>query len=807
MKITLVNLALTFTLTALAMQTGRATETSGSAAAGGTPKVLPRPDFHFSGNVGRTYQDSDPPDFPQPVKAPRGAPNILLILIDDAGFGQFSTFGGMVPSPTMERLAAEGLRFNRFHTTALCSPTRAALITGRNHHSTGFGVISECATGYDGYTCILPRNCGTVGEVLRENGYMTAWIGKNHNTPTWELSDAGPFEHWANGMGFDYFYGFNGGDMNQFQPVLYENFNLVPASTNPNYHLTEDLADHAIAWMRKVKSLAPDKPFFLYVAPGATHAPHQAPADWIAKFKGQFDMGWDKYREMTIERQKKLGVIPPDTKLTERSPGLPAWDSLNAEQKRLYARMMEVFAAYGAHCDYHMGRIVDAVKQLPDADNTMIIYIAGDNGASAEGGLEGSLSENMFFNGFSEKWQDNIKVINELGGPKHFNHFPSAWAHAMDTPFQWTKQVASHFGGTRNPMIISWPARIKDKGGLRSQFMHVIDVVPTIYEVCGITSPTRIDGIEQKPIEGISFAYTFDDARAKERRTTQYFEMGCCRGLYHDGWMASALSFPPWQAVRPAFDPDKQKWELYNVDDDFSQANDLAGANPQKLRQLEDLWWVEAAKYNVLPLDWRAGERMNAEAMGRPSLIGGRKTMVYYPGTIGVPDAASPPMLNKSWTITADIEEPDAASNGMIVTHGGVEGGYGLYMREGKPTFVYNYLGIERPTFTANEQLPKGKNRIVVDFNYDGGGMGKGGTVTLSANGKKVAEGRLERTVPQKFSICEGLDIGMDVGSPVDFTYTPPFKFTGTIEKVTIDLKPQPEELTPTGRNSGSKKD
>jgi arylsulfatase len=432
---------------------------------------------------------------------------------------------------------------------------------------------------------------------------------------------------------------------------------------------------------------------------------------------------------------------------------------------------------------------VDAVKQLPDADNTMIIYIAGDNGSSAEGGLEGSLSENMFFNGFAEKWQDNIKVIDELGGPKHFNHFPSAWAHAMDTPFQWTKQVASHFGGTRNPMIISWPAKIKDKGGLRSQFMHVIDVTPTIYEVCGVTPPSRIDGIEQKPIEGTSFAYTFDDSKAKERRTTQYFELGCNRGIYQDGWMASALSFPPWQAVRTAFDPDKQKWELYNVNEDFSQANDLAAQNPQKLRQLEDLWWVEAAKYNVLPLDWRAGERLNDEAMGRPSLIRGRKTIVYFPGTIGVPDAASPPMLNKSWTITADVEVPDSKAEGMIVTHGGVEGGYGLYLREGKPTFVYNYLGIDRPTFTAKDALAKGKATIVVDFKYDGSGAGKGGAITMSANGKKIAEGRLEKTIPNKMSICEGLDIGMDVGSPVDFTFKLPFAFTGKIEKVAVELK------------------
>jgi arylsulfatase A-like enzyme len=599
-----------------------------------TPTVLPRPDFRFPGEVGRTYLESSPARFPQPVKAPKGAPNIVLILIDDAGFGQFSTFGGGVPSPTMDKLASEGLRYNRFHTTALCSPTRAALITGRNHHSATFGTISEAASGYDGYVCILPRSCGTIGQVLQQNGYMTAWIGKNHNIPPWESSAAGPFDRWANGLGFDYFYGFNAGDMNHWNPVLYENRNLVPASTDPNYFLTDDLADHAIAWVRQVKSISPDRPFFLYVAPGATHAPHHAPKEWIAKFKGKFDMGWDKYREMTFEQQKKLGVIPANTKLTPRPTGLPAWESLNADQKRLYAHMMEVFAAYGSESDYQMGRIVDAVKQLPDADNTIFIYIAGDNGSSAEGGIEGSLNENLFFNGYVEKWQDNLKAIDDLGGPKYFNHFPSAWAWAMDAPLQWTKQVASHFGGTRNPMIIDWPARIKDKGGLRSQFLHVIDIVPTLYEVTGVTPPLELNGVTQKPIEGISFAYTFskDSVNAKGRRVTQYFEMGCNRGIYHDGWMASALSFPPWQPNRTGFDIDKQKWELYNVDEDFSQSNDLAQKNPEKLRQMQDLWWVEASKYNVLPMDWRAVERFNSELMGRPSLSGDRKTFTYYPG-------------------------------------------------------------------------------------------------------------------------------------------------------------------------------
>jgi len=768
-----------------------AEDTATPRSTAGTPAVLPRPDFHFPGNVGRTFVDSDPAQFPQPVQAPKGAPNVVLILLDDAGFGQFSTFGGGVPSPTMDRLAAEGLRYNRFHTTALCSPTRAALITGRNHHSVSFAGITEMATGYDGYTTVLPRSAGTVGEVLRQNGYMTAWIGKNHNTPTWETSAAGPFDRWANGLGFDYFYGFNAGDTNHWNPVLYENRNLVPASTDPDYHLTPDIADHAIAWVRKVRAISPDRPFFLYVAPGATHSPHQAPKDWIEKFKGKFDMGWDKYREDTIARQKQLGIVPVSAKLTVRSQGLPAWDSLNGDQKRVYARMMEVFAAYGAHVDHHMGRIVEAVKQLPGAENTIVIYIAGDNGSSAEGGIEGSVNENLFFNGFPEKWQDNLKVIDELGGPKHFNHFPSAWAHAMDTPFQWTKQVASHFGGTRNPMIVSWPAKIKDRGGLREQFIHTIDIVPTLYEAIGITPPMVLNGVEQKPIEGISFAYTFDDAKAKGRRTTQYFELAVNRGIYHNGWMASATSFAPWQPNRTGFDPDKQKWELYDIDRDFSQADDLAAANPQKLRELQDLWWVEAAKYKVLPLDWRGVERLNAELMGRPDLAGNRKTFTYYPGQVGLSNDAAPRILNKSWTLTADIEVPEAGAEGMVVTHGGLVGGYGLYVHNGKPAFVYNYLGLERPTVSGKDPLPKGKVKLVVDFQYEGkeGERGKPATVSLSANGTKIAETRFEHTIPLQISLGEGLDIGMDVGSAVDFTYKPPFAFTGRIEKVTIELK------------------
>jgi arylsulfatase len=756
----------------------------------GTPSVLPRPDFHFPGNVGRTILDSDKPQFPQPAQPPENAPNVVLILLDDTGFGQYSTFGGGVPSPTIDRLAQEGLRYNRFHTTALCSPTRAALITGRNHQTCAFGTIAEAATGYDGYTCVLPRSCGTIGEVLRQNGYMTAWIGKNHNTPAWETSAAGPFDRWANGLGFDYFYGFNAGDMNHWNPVLFENRNLVPASTDPNYHLTPDLADHAIAWVHKVKSIAPDKPFFLYVAPGANHSPHHAPKEWIAKFKGQFDLGWDKYREETLVRQKKLGVVPQETELTERAPGLPAWDSLNAEQKKLYARMMEVFAGYAAHCDHEMGRVVEAVKQLPGAENTIFVYIVGDNGASAEGGIEGSINENLFFNGFPEKWQDNLKAIDDLGGPKYFNHFPSAWAHAMCTPFQWTKQIASHFGGTRNPLVISWPARIKEKGALRTQFLHTIDIVPTLYDVIGVTPPQTLNGVPQKPIEGTSFAATFDDSRAQASRTKQYFEMGCCRGIYQDGWFAASMAFIPWNPTREKFDIDQARWELYHIDEDFSQAHDVAAANPAKLRELQDLWWAEAARYDVLPLDWRGTERLSAELQGRPTLASNAKTFTYFAGQVGLPNEASPRVLNKSWAITAEVEVPEKAE-GMIVTHGGLVGGYALYLRAGIPTFVYNYLDLERYTIAGRQPLPKGKTTLVVDFAYDGsaGERGKGGRVTISAGGKKIAEGKLPKTIPLQISLGEGMDVGTDVGSPVDFSYKLPFSFTGKVDKVTYELK------------------
>jgi arylsulfatase A-like enzyme len=750
---------------------------------------LPRPDFHFPGNVGRTYQDSDPPTFPKIVRPPQGAPNILLILLDDVGFGQFSTFGGGVPSPNVDKLAAHGLRYTRFHTTALCSPTRAALLTGRDHHVAGTGVITELATGYDGYTGIIPKSAGTVSEILRQNGYATAWIGKNHNTPAWETSEVGPFDHWPSGLGFDYFYGFNSGDTSQFEPVLFENHGRVPRSTDPNYHISHDIADHAIAWMQREKEIDPARPFFLYVAPSATHSPHMAPKEWIDKFKGQFDMGWDKYREITLERQKKLGVIPQDTKLSARDKSLAAWDSLNADQRRLYARMMEIFAGFGAQIDYEMGRVLDAVAALPDADNTLVIYILGDNGASAEGGLDGATNELAAFNGVFEPIEGELKAIDELGGPTYYNHFPAGWAWAMDTPFQWTKQIASHFGGTRNPVVISWPAKIKEKGGVRTQFHHITDIMPTILEVAGIHAPDILNGVAQKPIEGISMVYTFNDSKAPDRRKSQIFELVSNRGMYQNGWMASSLAYLPWAATRTGYDPDKAKWELYHIDEDFSQANDLAAQDPDKLKELVDLWWAEAARHDVLPLDWRSVERLSEQITGRPSLASDRKTFIYNTPLVALPEGSAPDLKNKSFTITAEVEIPSDGEDGMIFTQGGITAGWGFYLMKGKLVGLHNYIGLERYRAISTENVPTGKVTLTFNFKYDGGGMGKGGTITLLANGKKIGEARVNQTAGFKYSLYEGQDIGEDSGSPVDFDYTPPFKFNGKIEKVTLELK------------------
>ncbi|MHC2797442.1 arylsulfatase A-like enzyme [Mesorhizobium jarvisii] len=763
--------------------------------------VLPQPQQAFQGKIGRTAKDSVP-DFPKGVEAPKGAPNVLLILTDDVGFGASSTFGGPIPTPSFDRLAAEGLRYNDFNTTALCSPSRAALITGRNHHSCATGIVMEMATGYPGYNSLMPKSCATIARVLEGNGYSTAWFGKNHNVPDWQTSQAGPFDLWPTGLGFQYFYGFLGGDTDQWHPALFENTRpvLEPEHGDHNYILDHDLADHTINWMREQKAVAPQKPFFAYYAPGSAHAPHQAPKDWIAKFKGKFDQGWDKQREETLERQKKLGIVPANTKLTPRPSEIPAWDSLSSDQKRLYAHMMEVYAAALAYCDDQVGRVLNAVDDLGERDNTLVIFVQGDNGASAEGSLQGTTNEiSRMLNGVTEDMPYLMSMIDKLGGPETFNHYPVGWAHAMNTPFQWTKQVASHFGGVRNGMVISWPKRIKHKGEVRTQFTHLIDVMPTILEAAGIQLPDEIDGAKQKPIEGTSMVYTFDDAQAKERHTTQYFELVGNRGVYSDGWMASTTPLRlPWiTAAGVAPSPDDFKWELYHVAEDFSQANNVASKNREKLKQLQAAFDREAKKYNVYPLDSSFASR--ADPSIRPSLTRGRTEFTYYPGMVRIPEATAPDIKNKSYSITADVEIPTEGVSGVLVTQAGRFAGWGLLVLDGKPVFVHALSNQAQHKYrvASDQKLSPGKHTITFDFKYDGGGIGKGGTGILSVDGASVAKGRIDRTVGVRFSADETFDIGMDTGTPVieDYADKMPFKFTGTIEKVSVRLGD--DKLTP----------
>jgi arylsulfatase len=636
-------------------------------------EMLPRPAQPFHGKIGRTAKESTP-DFPKGIEAPKGAPNVLLIMTDDVGFGASSTFGGPIPTPAYDKLAKAGLRYNMFHTTALCSPSRAALIAGRNHHTCATGVITEFGTGFPGYNSVMPKTCGTVAEILKQNGWNTSWFGKNHNVPDWQSSQSGPFDLWPTGLGFEYFYGFIGGDTDQWHPALFDGTKPIEASNDPKYHLDADLADHAVAWIRQQQALAPDKPFFAYYSPGLCHAPHHAPQEWITRFKGQFDQGWDKVREETLARQIKLGVVPANTKLTPRPKEIPAWDSLTADQKKLYARMMEVYAACLAYCDSNIARVLQAVEDTGEKDNTLIIFIMGDNGASGEGTLQGVSNEvGVAANGVEESIPYLLSVMNDLGGPLTYNHYPVGWAHAMDSPFQWTKQVASHFGGTRNGLVISWPKNIKDQGGLRSQFCHIIDIVPTILEATGVKEPTMLNGVKQTPIEGTSLVYTLDDARASTRHKTQYFEMLCNRGIYHDGWIASTSPMRlPWAKVQPGAagaDPDDFQWELYHVAEDFSQANNVVARNPEKLKELQAVFDVEAKKYHVYPLDATFAER--ADVSIRPSLTRGRDTFTYYPGTIRVPEGSAPDTKNRSFTVTAEVEISAAGADGVLITQGG----------------------------------------------------------------------------------------------------------------------------------------
>jgi arylsulfatase A-like enzyme len=764
-------------------------------------KQLPPEPPKFGGVIKEDAKESTP-YWPASVVPPKGAPNVLLIMTDDQGYGVSGTFGGVIPTPNMDRIAKAGLRYTEFHSTALCSPTRAALITGRNHHSVGYGVIGEMSTGYPGYDSVIGPESATIGTILRDNGYATSWFGKNHNTPTYLYSAAGPFDQWPVGMGFQYFYGFMGGETDQWTPYLFRNTSQIfPWVGKPGYNLTTDMADEAISYMNGLNAAAPDKPFFVYYVPGGTHSPHQPKKEWIDKFKGKFDMGWEKLREQILANQKRLGVIPANTQLTPWPDTLPKWDSLSFVQKKLYAREAEVFAAYAAYTDNEIGRVIQAVEDMGKLDNTLIIYISGDNGTSAEGTLEGTPNQMTAYNGILKLPEAELMLhYEDWGSDKTYPHMSVAWSWAFDTPFKWTKQVASHFGGTRQGMAISWSGHITDAGGIRTQFHHIIDIVPTILEAAGIQAPATVSGITQKPIEGVSMVYTFDkaNANAPSKRDTQYFEMFANRGIYHDGWYACTTPpVPPWllgTAKLPEIND--YKWELYNIADDYSQNNDLAASNPDKLRELQALFLTEAAKYQVLPLDNSILPRLLTP---RPSATAGRTVFTYSGENAGIPLGNAPSILDKDYTITAEVTVPTGGAEGMIVTLGGRFGGYALYLLKGKPVFVYNMLDLERFRWESgvggrdlfSDALKPGKHTIVFDFKYNGPGPGKGGTGVLTVDGKLVAAKTIPHTIPILMTIDETFDIGSDTRTTVDDSYKLPFRFTGKIDKLTYKLGPE----------------
>jgi arylsulfatase A-like enzyme len=754
---------------------------------------IPRPDPEFKGKIGETLKDSIP-SYPAPLKAPQGAPNVLIILLDDVGFGHTSTFGGPVPTPTLDRLSKNGLKYNRFHTTALCSPTRAALLTGRNHHSAGTGVIIELGTGYPGYTGIIPQSTALVPEILRANGYATAMFGKAHNTPEMEISPAGPFNRWPTGQGFDYFYGFNQGETNQWYPVLYRNTGAVtqPKSPEQGYHFTADMTDEAIAWTRNTRAADRSKPWFVYYSAAAAHAPHHAPKEWRDKFKGKFDYGWDKQREITFAEQKKLGVIPENTKLTPRPKEIPAWDDQPAEAKRVYTRLMENFAAYLAYADDQIGRLIDSIEQAGELDNTLIFYVVGDNGPSAEGGLEGTFSEVASLVGFNPGLAAITQRIDKIGDPESEPHVPVGWAWAMASPLQWTKQVASHLGGTRNPMVVHWPNGIKAKGELRTQFHHVIDIVPTILEAAHVSAPSVVNGIAQKPIEGVSMMYSFDDAQAKNRRTTQYFEMFVNRAIYHDGWVACSRFGVPWNVVGREGDFLNAPWELYNIEDDFSEADDLAAKNPEKLKQLQALFVEEAKKYDVFPLDSRFSERIDPRNRTAGEL---QTSWTYYGNNVRLPYSISPAIYPNSHTIAAELTVPSTGAEGVIVAEGGLNGGWSLYVQDGKLTYHYSLADFEHYTVEAQGPLPSGKVAVKLEYTSKGlkpgGTLNTGATVRLLVNGMLAGEGTVGSAMIRQG--IEPFEIGRDSISQVspDYRSKGSFPFTGTIEKIQFDATPQ----------------
>lgn len=729
-----------------------------------------------------------PPRFD--VKAPPRAPNVVLVLIDDMGFGQSSAFGGPVHMPTCEKLAANGLKYNRFHTTALCSPTRMALLTGRNHHSCNTGSVMETATAFPGNTGVRPANIAPLAEMLRLNGYCTAAFGKYHECPTWEISPSGGFDRWPTRSGFDKFYGFMGGETNQWAPLVYDGTTKVELPQDPNYHFTTDMANQAIAWARYQKALTPDKPFFVYFAPGATHAPHHAPKEWIDKYKGRFDHGWDRQRELTLANQKRLGVVPQDTKLAPKPGAIKDWDTLSADEKRLFARQMEVFAGFGEHTDHEVGRLVKAVEDMGQLDNTLFFYIVGDNGASAEGGMVGLFNEGTYFNGVPEQLGDILPRIDELGGPNSYGHYAAGWAVAGDCPFSWTKQVASNFGGTRNGLVVHWPKGVRARNEVRGQFHHVIDIAPTVLEAAGLPEPKSVNGSVQRPFEGVSMLYSFNDATAKDRHTTQYFEIFANRAIYHDGWLAGTVHKAPWEGKARADSFDKDRWELYHVAEDFSQSNDLAARNPDKLRELQALFLREAVQYHVLPLDDRSLERLNPALVGRPDLMGGRTSLTVYEGMTGMMENVFINVKNRSHTITAELEVPPGGADGVILCQAGRFGGWSLYAKGGKIKYCCNWVGLKRYTIAAETPVTAGTATVRYEFAYDGGGPGRGGRGTLFVNGQKAAEGHIEHTNGFVFSADETADVGVDEATPVTDDYKErDNKFTGKIHKVTVELK------------------
>ena len=803
--------ALAFTLViSVSAQAQEVTGTPGAPSATTTIEgsQLPPPPQPFGGKIERNAAQSTP-YWPMRVVPPKGAPNVLLIMTDDTGFGVTSTFGGVIPTPTLDRIAANGLRYINFNSTALCSPTRAAIITGRNHHSMGFGVVAEQSTGYPGYNSIMTRDKATIGRILKDNGYRTSWFGKDHNTPEFQASQAGPFDQWPTGMGFDYFYGFVGGDANQWQPNLFRNTTAIyPYVGKPGWNLITAMADDAIEYLRRVTAINSEQPFFVYYVPGAVHAPHNPTPEWIKKISDMhlFDEGWNKLRDTIFANQKRLGVIPQDAKLTPWPDDLlKRWDQLSGDEKKMFIRQADVFAAYFAYTDHEIGRVIDEIDRMGKLDNTLIIYIAGDNGNSAEGSLIGTPNEVASLQGVNIPVEDQLKYFYDVwGSDRTYPHMAVAWSWAFDTPFSWTKQIASHFGGVRQGMAISWPAVIKEKGGVRNQFTHVIDIVPTILEATRIKAPDTVDGIKQSPIEGTSFMYTFDASNAivPSRHATQYFEMMGDHAIYHDGWIASTkVMRPPWVvASAVSQDPASFPYELYDLGQDWTQFDNVAAKYPDKVKQMDQLFWAEAGKYQVEPLDATVATRIVAP---RPNLAAGRTEFTWSGDVTGTPNGDAPNILAASFKYKAEVEIPQGSAEGMIVTQGGRFGGYGFYVLKGKPVFLYNFLDLQRTRWEGADALSPGKHTLEFDFKYDGlgfatlafnnvSGIGRGGTGVLSVDGQEVARQSIAHTIPLIMQWDENFDIGADTGTPVSEDYQVPFKFTGKLDKLTLKIdRPQ----------------